>query len=239
MLLSIIIPTYQHGRELPQCLESILGQTFKNYEVIVVNDGSLDNTAEVLEKYQKKFNAFSKNFAIINQTNQGANVARNRGAKEAGGEFLLFCDADVILKKDALEKMLTALKEQKQASYVYSSFKFGFKLFRLWPFNEKRLKQMPYIHTTSLMRSKHFLGFDEKIKKFQDWDLWLTMLEKGYIGFWISEVLFKVMPRKKGMSYWLPSFFYKIPWQNLGIRIKAIEDYEKAKEIIKEKHRLG
>ncbi len=97
---------------------------------------------------------------------------------------------------------------------------------------------MPYIHTTALIRREHFPGFDEKIKKFQDWDLWLTMLEQGHEGIWLPEVLFKVYTQKDGLSSWLPKFFYRIPWKKLGIRIKAIEKYEKAREIIKKKHQL-
>ncbi len=228
-MISIIIPVYNQANKLAQCLDGINKQTYDNYEIIIVNDGSTDNIAEVLSKYK---GIFSYKLLIIEQVNKGANVARNNGAKRAKGEFLLFCDADVITKPEMLKIMLTTLKDNPRASYAYSSFKHGFKTFKLWPFNEERLKQMPYIHTTSLIRREHFPGFDENIKRLQDWDIWLTMLEKGYMGIWINQVLFKVQGGGT-MSSWLPSFSYKsFPF------ISKVKKYEEAVKIIKEKHKL-
>jgi len=97
---------------------------------------------------------------------------------------------------------------------------------------------MPYITTTSLIRAKDFPGFDESLKKFQDWDLWLTMLEQGKIGVWIPEVLFSAKPRKAGISTWLPSFIHKIPWPIFGWMPREVENYQKAKRVIEEKHNL-
>ncbi len=230
-MISIIIPTYQHEKEIGKCISSILNQTFEDYEIIVVNDGSTDNTLKVLENYKGKIK-------IINQENRGASSARNRGFKESKGEFILFCDADMILRSDMLEKLLEALKENPDKSYAYSSFKFGWKKFKAGEFDKEKLKKINYIHTSTLIRRQHFLGFDELLKKFQDWDLWLSMSEHNYYGIWVREVLFKIKPRQSGMSHWLPSFFYKAPFKKLGIYSKIINDYEKAKEIINKKHNL-
>src|SRR3989338_7470742 len=231
--ISVIIPAYQHSKELPDCLESIFNQTLKPAEIIAVNDGSTDDTSEILEQYK------NRGVKIIKQENKGANSARNRGFDESSGDFVIFCDADIIMRPDCLEKMFQALQGSHNASYAYSSFKFGFKIFKLWPFGGDKLKQMPYIHTSSLIRREHFLRFDENIKRLQDWDLWLTMLEQGHIGAWIPEILFTVKPRKNGMSEWIPSFFYKIPWPILGFTPKAIKKYRSAEEIIKKKHNLA
>ena len=108
------------------------------------------------------------------------------------------------------EKMHRALAEHQEASYAYSSFKFGFKTFTCGAFSAERLRQMPYITTTSLIRAKDFPGFDGSLKKFQDWDVWLTMLAQNKTGIWMPEVLFSVVPRKSGMSSWLPSFVHKM-----------------------------
>src|SRR3989338_162891 len=230
--ISVIIPAYQHSKELPDCLESIFAQTLKPAEIIAVNDGSTDNTAEVLEQYKNRVK-------IIAQDNKGANSARNRGFDESSGDFVIFCDADIIMRPDCLEKIAKLLEKNPNASYSYSSFKFGFKIFKLWPFDSDKLKQMPYIHTSSLVRREHFPRFDVKIKRLQDWDLYLTMLEQGHTGFWIPEVLFYVEPRKAGMSEWIPSFLYKIPWPILGVTPKGIQKYKSAEEIIKKKHKLA
>ncbi len=228
-MISIIIPTYNQAKKLNKCLESIKAQTYDNYEIIIVNDGSSDNTCEVIKKYK---NIFGLKLEYLEQENKGAPAARNRGARQAHGEFLLFCDDDIIMHPNMLEIMLDTLKKNPRASYAYSSFKYGYKTFRLWPFDENKLRQMPYIHTCSLIRKEHFPGFDENIKRLQDWDLWLTMLEKGYKGVWIDKILFKV--QKGGtMSFWLPSFVYKIfPF------LPQVREYKKAVYIIKHKHNI-
>ena len=233
-LISIIIPVYNGEKTLNKTLESIAAQTYKNIEVIIVNDGSTDNTEKVFERFVTK-NNLNNTYLFINQENQGAPSARNHGARKAQGDFLFFCDADAILKKDALEKMLQALSDNKQASYAYSSFYWGKKLFKLWPFDAERLKKMPYIHTMALIRREKFPenGWDESIKKLQDWDLWLTMLEQGNVGYFVDEVLFKVIP-VGGISSWLPSFAYKfLPW------LKDVKKYNEALKIVKQKHNLN
>jgi len=222
--ISIVVPIYNAAKTLEKCLASIFDQTFKNYEIIAVNDGSTDNSPAILEKYKNQI-------TIINQKNKGAATARNAGAKIAKAPFIIFCDADIAIKPGMLEIMLITLKKQPEFSYVYSSFKFGLKTFKLWPFNPAKLKQTPYIHTTSLIRRKDFPGFDENLKRFQDWDLWLTMLEQGHKGLWLDQVLFTV---KSGgtMSSWLPKILYKLPW------LKQVKEYEQAEKIIKQKHGL-
>ena len=229
--ISIIIPSYQHAREIGLCLESIFSQTFKDYEAIIVNDGSTDNTLDVLQPFLDRV-------TLITQENRGGNAARNRGFREARGEYLLFCDADIVMRPYFLAKMLRALEKNPDASYAYASFKLGWKKFQLWPFDAEKLKEMNYIHTTSLIRREHFSGFDESIRRLQDWDLWLTMLEQGHHGVWIPEVLSVAIPHKGGISTWVPGIFYRIPWKKFGIRIASIENYLVAEQIIKKKHHL-
>lgn len=228
-MISIIIPVYNQAKKLAKCLDSIVEQTYKDYEVIVVNDGSQENIGLIIDKFTP---VWGDKLKYLRQNNQGAPVARNNGAKEAKGNFLLFCDADVVMQPNMLKTMLKTLKNNEGASYAYSSFKFGPKIFKLWPFDGAKLKQMPYITTTSLIKTKDFPGFDENLKKFQDWDLWLTMLEQGKVGTWIDEVLFSVASGGT-MSSWLPSPAYKLlPW------LSQVKKYKKAGEIIKQKHNL-
>ncbi|HTM68915.1 MAG TPA: glycosyltransferase family A protein [Candidatus Binatia bacterium] len=229
--ISIVIPTYQHARELPLCLASIFGQEFKDFEVIVVNDGSTDGTDDAIKPFLGRV-------TYIKQENRGGNAARNRGWNESKGDYVLFCDADVIMRPDMLAKMLEALGQNPKAAYAYSSFKFGWKKFRLWPFDAARLREMNYIHTTSLIRREHFPGFDESIKRLQDWDLWLTMMEQGHSGVWVPEYLFQCLPHKGGISLWVPKAFNAIPWKKLGIRMKNMEKLEEARRIMREKHHL-
>ena len=226
-MVSIIIPLYNQYQKLLACLDSIKKQTFIDYEVIIVNDGSTDVArGKLTEVVSSQLSAAS----CIYQDNVGAPWARNRGFRESRAEYVLFCDADIIMRPDMLYKMVSVLEQNRDISYIYSSFKFGWKKFTLWEFDAEKLKQMPYIHTTSLIRREHFPGWDENMKRLQDWDLWLTMLEQGHIGKWMPEVLFTVEPGGT-MSHWLPSFITK-----LGIG-KMAKEYNQAVEIIRRKHR--
>lgn len=232
-MISVIIPLYNREKTIIKTLKSLQAQTYQDFEVIIVNDGSTDNSEKAVAAYLQK-NSGKNAYYFFNQSNQGAPAARNRGFKEAKGEFLLFCDADAELNPVALEVMLEALKRTPEASYAYSSFNWGKKLFKLDEFNPERLKQMPCIHSMSLIRRQDFpaAGWDENIKKFQDWDLWLTMLENGKIGVWIPRVLFKITTGGT-ISSWLPAFAYKIfPF------LPAVKKYKAAMVKIKNKHGL-
>ncbi|MBD3281453.1 glycosyltransferase, partial [Candidatus Uhrbacteria bacterium] len=232
---SVVIPCYNHAKELKATLESIAKQTVGVKEVIVIDDGSSDNPSKVAEQFKERLPLTFTRFV----PNSGAPAARNRGAEIASGELIIFLDADAVLKPHALELMREALATHPQASYAYGDFIWGKRLFRGKPFNAKDLRRRNFIHTSALIRKNVFPGFDEKILKFQDWDLWLTMLKSDNIGVWIPEVLFSVTERKSGMSQWLPSFMYKVPWPILGYTPKLITKYRQAEQIIKQKHQLN
>ncbi len=229
-MVSIIIPIYNQADKLSSCLDSILAQTYKDYEVIVVDDGSTDNPEKMIEKYKPELPITNYKLRI----NNGAPVARNRGFKRSRGDYLFFCDADAVLDPTCLRIMLVTLENHPEAAYVYSSFYWGKKLFRLWPFDAAKLKELPYVHTMSLIRREAFpvSGWDETIKKLQDWDLWLTMLGRGHQGYWIDKVLFRVQTGGT-ISTWLPAFAYKLfPF------LPQVKKYQQAREIIKKKHGL-
>jgi len=230
-MISIVIPVYNQAEHLANCLASIKKQTYDNYEIIVVDDGSKDLIIEVIEKFKQ---IFGSKLTYLEQENRGASTARNKGAELAEGEYIIFCDADVIMEPKMLELMLERLKVNPNASFCYSSFVWGRKKFKLWPYDVKKLKAAPYINTASLIRRKDFPGFDETLKKFQDWDLWLAMLHYGHTGVWINQTLFKVaVDGTQTMSAWLPAPFYKLlPF------LPAVKKYNQAKEIIFKKHGL-
>lgn len=233
-MISIIIPVYNGAMTIVKTLESINKQTNQDFEVIIVNDGSIDDVDNVCARYFKKIKS-DKNYLFINQSNLGAPAARNRGFAEAKGNYLFFCDDDAVLHPQALEIMLTTLENHSEASYSYSSFMWGKKLFKLNAFDPDKLRHMPYIHTMALIRRVDFPsdGWDVNIKKLQDWDLWLTMLDNGKIGVFIPQILFTVSPGGI-ISSWLPSFAYKLlPF------LPAVKKYNQALKIVKEKHGLS
>jgi glycosyltransferase involved in cell wall biosynthesis len=233
-MISVIIPLYNGEKTIVNTLKSLEVQTYQDLEVIIVNDGSDDKSEQVVANFLKN-SASNIPYYFLSQSNQGAPSARNHGYRQAKGDYLLFLDADAILKPNALEIMLETLKQNPNASYAYSAFNFGRKRFKLEEFNPEKLKKMPYIHSVSLILKKDFpsSAWDESLKKFQDWDLWLTMLSEGKTGIYIPQVLFKI---KSGgtMSSWLPAFAYKLmPF------LTPVKEYKKAMEIIKNKHGLN
>lgn len=233
-MISIIIPVYNQADKLTKTLASIASQSYTDYEVIIVNDGSTDNPEAAFAAYSKTIKADNR-YIFLNQENKGAPAARNRGFQVAQGEFLFFCDADAILKPEALESLVSHLYYGVNISFAYSSFYWGKKLFKSGPFDPARLRREPYIHTMALIRRSDFpaAGWDESIRKFQDWDLWLTMLEAGKTGYFVPKVLFTIIPGGR-ISTWLPSFAYKLlPF------LPPVQKYRAAMQVIKSKHGLA
>lgn len=231
---SVIIPCYNHAATIARCLESVFAQSLAPFEVVVVDDGSTDALDAALAPFLGKIK-------LVRQANAGGPAARNRGFRESTGELVMFCDADIFLRADALEKLAAALEAHPEAAYSYASFRFGWKAFPLGPFDPARLKKHNYIHTGSLIRREKFPGFDETLKRFQDWDLWLTMLERGDVGVWVPEYLVRVHVSSKrgGISNWLPKLAYRLPWKLLGWKPKRVIEYEAAAAIIRKKHSLA
>ena len=106
-MISIIVPVYNVENYLEECLDSIKNQTYTDIEVILVNDGSTDNSQAICEKYCKQ----DPRFHLINQENQGQSVARNRGVKESVGKFIMFVDSDDVIKRDMLQQLMKYMVE--------------------------------------------------------------------------------------------------------------------------------
>lgn len=234
-MISVIIPALNEGKVLPRTLDGIFAQTYKDIEVIYINDASTDNTDDLIRPYLDRITY------IKHDKNLDKQISRNEGIAASHGEYIFVCDADIVMRHDCLEKMAHELFEHPECSYAYSSFKWEWKVFKSYPFDAERLRKMNYINTASLVRREHHPGFDSSIKKLQDWDVWLTMLVKGHIGIYIPEVLFSLgenlaRPVRVGISKWLPSFMYNTPWNMIGVRIGQIERYEYWKKYIKKKH---
>ena len=97
---SIIVPVYNTEKYLKRCLDSISKQSFTDYEVIIINDGSTDNSSNIISKYP---------YEVINQENQGLSMARNNGVKVSSGDYLIFLDSDDYIEKDLLKEINESL----------------------------------------------------------------------------------------------------------------------------------
>ena len=108
-MISVILPTYNRAKEIPKSIESILNQTYQNFELIIIDDGSTDNTQEVVARYQDKRIRYIKNMT----SKHGVSVARNIGIRESVGKYITFNDSDDVFYPDKLEKQLAFLESEK------------------------------------------------------------------------------------------------------------------------------
>src|SRR5690606_8889630 len=129
---------------------------------------------------------------LVRQENKGAPSARNVGFAHSRGDYVIYWDADVVGVPDMLETMLTALQKHARASFAYSSFYFGKKKMNGQPFDKEALRQRNYIHSTTLIRRVDVIQWDESLKRFQDWDFFLSLAEQEKQGVWVDEALFTV-----------------------------------------------
>lgn len=100
-LISVIVPMYNASRFIKKCISSILNQTYKNFELLIINDGSTDNSLEICNKFK------DQRIKIINQENAGSEYARLTGIKQSKGEYICFIDADDWISKDYLERLIS------------------------------------------------------------------------------------------------------------------------------------
>jgi len=112
-LVSVVIPTYNRAQQTIAAIESVLAQTYPNFEVIVVDDGSTDNSGEVIERFISQSTNGRHPVLFSSQPNQGASVARNTGIAKARGEYLAFLDSDDIWLPEKLEYQMRALEQFK------------------------------------------------------------------------------------------------------------------------------
>lgn len=200
--ISVIIPCYNYGKYVQEAVESVLGQTFRDYEIIVVNDGSTDEyTIEILEKLK---NAHPE-IKVIDQKNGHLANARNNGIKASSGEFILPLDADDVIEPTMLEKCYARIKDNEKLGVVYTQIRLFGDTDEVWPSHEfdfYKLLQINYIVATSLIRKKTWEdvgGYDEDMKSgYEDWEFYIRLAKNGWSGELIKEPLF--FYRKHGKS---------------------------------------
>lgn len=112
-LVSVVVPNYNYGLYVGDCIESILAQTYRNIEVIVVDDGSTDESHEVLNRYIDKVK-------VIHSRNFGVNHARNLGLRSCNGEYVAFCDSDDYWEPEKIQLQLDLMRQNSNLSLVYT-----------------------------------------------------------------------------------------------------------------------
>ena len=121
-MISIVIPVYNVDKYLSQCLESIINQTYQDLEIIIIDDGSSDNSPQICDEFAKK----DKRITVIHKENGGAASARNEGLRKATGDFLAFVDSDDYIEKNAYSTMMEVMSREG-ADIVECAFSFKFR----------------------------------------------------------------------------------------------------------------
>lgn len=206
---SIIIPNYNTAHYLIEAIDSVYKSTFQDFEVIVVDDGSKDNSDAVVATYLQL-----ENFKYIKQANKGLAGARNTGIREAKGEYLVFLDSDDIILPKKFSLQTAFLNANPAYDAVYSSSIFfkdgepGTKITTSFPnYSGHILKQLLYgnfIHVNTIMLRKEAVLkaglFDESLRELEDWDLWLRLSITGSKFYHQDIVLSEVRLRKGSMT---------------------------------------
>jgi GT2 family glycosyltransferase len=186
---SVIVPTYNHAHFLEECLASIYQQRKVSFEIIVVDDGSMDNTPELAERHRGKIRYISK-------TNAGLSAARNTGLLASSGRYIQFLDADDLLAPYCLYKKLQQIERQKEKTILVCRSRFFSEIrangsiakngyWKLYTSNLNvhlcRLNiAPPHAYFTPRSVIEEIDGFDESYKGCEDYDFWLRALGSGY-----------------------------------------------------------
>jgi glycosyltransferase involved in cell wall biosynthesis len=188
-LVSMIVTTYNYGRFVTDAVDSALSQTYENIEVIVVDDGSSDDTNEVVTKYGDLVDYYFK-------VNGGISSARNYGAKRAKGDYIVFLDSDDKLDQTFVEKTYELLLEESaDVGYVYTQlrcFDASDEVTEFRGYSAHHLKNSNYIPSGCLVKSElaRRFHYDEELAVLEDWDFYLTLAENGFIGVLLNEPLY-------------------------------------------------
>ncbi|BAB07432.1 glycosyltransferase family A protein [Halalkalibacterium halodurans] len=245
MKVSIIIPTHNRAKLLKRALESTLNQTYKNIEVIVVSDGSTDNTDIVMDEYKRDSRV---NFISYHPA-KGGNYARNTGIKNAKGEFIAFLDDDDEWMPDKLELQIKEFNQNANVGLVYTGVEI------IYNFNKRNIKYYSLPKktgnlskeilvancigtTSSVMVRKNLITecgmFDEKLKARQDYDLWIRVCQKTLVGV-VNKPLVRYYnyTTNKQISDDIKKYESAIEY----IDNKYVDLYSKVSEEIRRKHR--
>jgi glycosyltransferase involved in cell wall biosynthesis len=177
---SIIVPCYNQAQYLDECLQSVLDQTYQNWECTIINDGSPDNTEEVVEKWLK----LDSRFKYIFQENGGLSSARNTGISQARGGFILPLDADDKIGVNYIELAIEAFEKDSSLTLVYcKAEKFGEETgeWKLSSFSIYDLARFNMIFCSAVFKKADWEkvgGYDiNMIYGLEDWEFWIAILK--------------------------------------------------------------
>lgn len=244
--ISIIIPVYNTERYLRECLDSIINQSFQDFEVICINDGSTDRSSDILNEYSKK----DTRFIIINKKNEGQGVARNIGIEKANGKYLISVDSDDWLEKNALELLYNKIEtdnvdilffdycrfyeaSQKKTLIKYTDI---YKTFENEPFTSLQAGKILFntnsllfkIYKTDFIKRNHIKYSNHKFM--EDTPVYIkSMLYANKISC-LSEAIYNYRIFKKSSNFNYKNYITNIP-EVFEICFNIIENFNPEKDI--------
>lgn len=184
-LVSIVVPCYKQSQYLTEALESVLRQSFTNWECIIINDGSPDDTDSIAKEWLNK----DSRFKYKKIENKGVSNARNVGISISKGNYILPLDSDDVISDNYIEELFETINTQKNVKVAYGALrKFGLKngICELSDFNFDYLIFSNMIHCSGLFRIEDFKitgGYDIQMKEgYEDWEFWINLLKTGGIA---------------------------------------------------------
>ena len=208
MKISVIIPTYNREKLLVKTINSVLNQTIKADEILIIDDGSEDSTKELIQSYT------NNTIHYISQKNTGVSNARNNGIKHAKNDWICFLDSDDIWEINKLEKQIEFHIHNPHILFSHTD--------ELWLFNDKIIKQKKHqlkpsgfcfeenipntlIGASTVMIHKDLFTdigyFDEKLIACEDYDLWLRILNKYELGLINEKLIRKIAGHENQLSF--------------------------------------
>jgi glycosyltransferase involved in cell wall biosynthesis len=194
VIISIIIPCYNHGIYIDEAIKSVEEYKSDNYEIIIINDGSTDEFTNMRLTELK-----NEGYNVIFQENQGLGKTRNNAIRLAKGKYILPLDADNLILPDYIIKSINILETNPHISIVYSDRQcFGnlVEIINVGDFSKEKIIDHNYIDACAVFRKslwEQVGGYDEimPIQGWEDWDFWLLAIENNAKFCYISEILFK------------------------------------------------
>lgn len=192
--LSIIIPCYNSEKTLEETLFSIINQKFQNWEAIIINDGSVDNSEKIALKFVRK----DSRFKYFKTENTGLGAARNLGLSKADGNFILPLDSDNKIGKYFAYKAINILNMNSEFGIVYGDAEYFDERKGLWKvgdFDKYRILQHNYIDACAVIRKSLFDelgGYDENLphQGHEDWEFWLRVIGSTKKFYYLPEITF-------------------------------------------------
>ena len=209
-LISVIMGIYNCGDTLSEALDSIVAQSYENWEIIMCDDGSADNTVEVAQTYVEKFP--DKILLLKNEKNMGLNFTLNKCLKEAKGFYIARMDGDDISKPERFLKEISVLGENPDYSIVSSSMElfdengvWGKTKVNIKPQKSDFVKSTQFCHAACLVKKEAFdkvggYSVDKKLLRVEDYHLWVKMYDEGYVGLNIAEPLYMMRDDRNAQS---------------------------------------